>query len=1228
MVKKRDGQIIPFDQSRITQAILKAMNAAGEGGENEQERLKSAERVSDKVVKELLRKYPSDYVLGIEEIQDVVEAALMILDYTLTAKKYVLYRRERALLREKKKEIPEQVKRLVAGSKKYFKNPLAEFVFYRSYSRWIEKEGRRETWIEAVQRYMDFMKESLGDKLTEQEYKEIHDAILKQQIMPSMRLLWSAGKAAKESNVCAYNCSFIAPAKLQDFGEIMYLSMCGSGVGFSVEQHNVQQLPQIKPQTGKKLSTYVVEDSKIGWANAFVLALSTWFNGKDIDFDYSKVRPAGSRLKTMGGKSSGPGPLRELMEFSRIKILARQGRRLNPIDVHDIICKIGDIVVAGGVRRSALLSLSDLDDQEMRLAKSGQFYLTEPQRSMANNSVAYNTKPPATQFLDEWIALAKNGTGERGIFNRGGLQKQLPDRRWKVFKKDAATSGINPCVTGDTLIYVADGRGHIPIRQLAEEGKDAPVFCRTDHGGLSVRYMRNPRITGYNEPVYKLTLDDRSTIKATANHKFLLKTGEYKQLKDLKSGDSLAIITKFAASINKDVFHTANSRSQDYWWVNTGKGNNIGEHRLIAAFHRNTKIPKGCIVHHKDRDAKNNSPENLEILSKEDHDALHSNLIEGDHNPMRRARYEWNERRWAEYKLKHSANNRAEKNQRFSGVTHEELKQHALRLTKALGQRFSHSDWVEYAKKNNLPQSFSKWRRDHLGGVLGVAKWAACHLSLEYVDADPRSLEAYKKYTAEGYDCEIIDGRLMIVKRCEICGVVFRTTPAKREHGMCSISCGLKRVWQNAEHKQRLINSINKAYSIHRQQKREQQAKMYTELKHKLGRLPTKKEWAMVCKGNDVSTEMCRPRSPFKKYKDLQEYASTYNHRVVSVEFAGYENVYNGTVDEFHNFFVGGFQSLTRNKKPKFAYLNNLQCGEIVLKSKQFCNLTEVVVRPEDDLEILLKKIRIASILGTYQSTLTNFSYLSKEWKKNCEEERLLGVSITGQWDCPEARKAEVLQALKKKAVEINKIYAKRFGINESTAITCVKPSGTVSQLVDAASGMHPRHSRYYIRRIRISATDSLFQMMKDQKVPYYPEVGQSIELAHTYVMEFPVKAPEGAILRNDLTAIQQLEHWKLVKENFTEHNPSVTVSVGNNEWIKVADWLYGNWDIIGGLSFLPREEHVYALAPYEEISEERYKKMAVDYPEIDFSQIILYEKEDETEGAKELACVGGVCEI
>ncbi len=1218
MVRKRDGRVVPFDATRVTDAVLKSMQATQNGAE------KDAEKVSARVVEELLKRFPTNYIIGIEEIQDVVEETLILLDYAGAAKGYILYRQERAALRSKRKELPEHVKRLALESKKYFRNPLAEFIYYRTYSRWIPDEGRRETWIESVDRYMGFMKEKLGDKLTDEEYVELREGILRQEAMPSMRLLWSAGGAARATNVAGYNCSFIAPTKIRDFSEIMYLSMCGAGVGFSVEQQHVQKLPQIKRQTGKMLAPYVIEDSKEGWAEAAYAGFKTWFDGRDITFDYSKVRPLGARLKTMGGKSSGPGPLRELLGFARKKILAKQGKRLSSLDVHDIICKIGEIVVMGGVRRSALISFSDLDDQEMRFAKSGQFFLNEPQRQMANNSVVYNEKPTCTEFLDEWVALAKNGTGERGIFNRGALETQLPARRWKVFAKDAGASGTNPCLTGDTLVYVADGRGNVSMKILAEEGKDVPVFCLDVHGQPSIRTMRNPRLTGRAVPVYRMTLDDGSTIKTTANHQFRLKSDEYKAVKDLVRGDSLAIITKFEAPVGPH-----KRAAQDYFWINDGHfSSNYSEHRLIAEFYHNRTIPRGYVVHHIDRNAQNNNPQNLVVMRKEDHDALHAAFMVGDRNPMRRARQEWDEEKWANYRLQHSQNNSGNNNKNFSGISHEALQQHALHLTKMLGYRFSNNDWVVYAKANNLPQYFSQWRDNHLGGILGLAKWAAFTLGFDFIDVDPRLVKSYRHYTALGYDCEIVGGELQIIKHCEVCGSEFRCDSSHREYGVCCISCGLKKMWKDPRRHDDVVMRINASHTIRKQGICVAQAKIYSDLRFRLGRDPLKKEWASACKENDVSFELARISSPFRSYAALRKAASAYNHKVVSVEFCGYEDVYNGTVDEFHNFFVGGFCSVTKKGKRKFIFLNNLNCGEIVLKSKEFCNLSEVVARAEDTRESLLRKVRLASMLGTYQSTLTDFPFLSKQWREHCEEERLLGVSLTGQWDCPAVRDPAMLRELRDEAIRVNKIYAKRFGVNSSVCVTCVKPSGTVSQLVDAASGLHARHAQYYIRRVRIAASDALFEMLRDQKVPYQPEVGQSKDEATTYVLEFPIKAPEKAVFRNDMSAIAQLEHWKMVKENFTEHNPSVTISVGKDEWVAVAQWLYEHWSILGGLSFLPREDHVYALAVYEEIDEARYNEMVSEFPEIDFAQILIYEKDDETQGAKELACVAGLCEI
>lgn len=741
-VRKRDGRLAVFDLRRIEDAVRRAMEACGEGDPEN-----APHRIAEAVAAELNRLLPEDRVPQVEEIQDLVEEALILGDLPKTAKAYILYRHERARIREKAREVPPTVRRLAEESRAHLPNPLSEFIYYRTYSRWIEEEGRRETWIETVERYVAFMRERLGGLLSEKEYSEVREAILRLHVMPSMRLLWSAGPAARGNNAAAYNCSYLAPTRLEDLAEIMYLLMSGVGVGFSVETQNVQLFPIIERQDGEALSTHLIGDSKEGWGEALTVGLRAWYEGRDVRFDYSRVRPAGARLRTMGGRSSGPGPLQALLDYARTKILAAQGRRLRNIDLHDIICKIGETVEMGGVRRSALISLSDFDDQEMRRAKAGHFYLSEPQRAMANNSAVYAERPPAADFLEEWLALARSGTGERGLFNRGALPRRLPARRWSGFEPHWATSGINPC-------------------------------------------------------------------------------------------------------------------------------------------------------------------------------------------------------------------------------------------------------------------------------------------------------------------------------------------------------------------------------------------------------------------------------------------------------------------------------------------------GEIILRSKQFCNLTEVVARPGDTEETLLANMRIAALLGTYQTTLTDFPYLSSEWRQNCEEERLLGVSITGQWDCPAVRNPETLARLRQCAVETNRAFAERFRVRASAAVTCVKPSGTVSQLVDSASGMHPRYARHYLRRIRISATDPLFAMLRDQKFPCHAEVGQLEASATTFVLEFPVRAPEGSITRGDLGALDQLEYWRTVREAYTEHNPSVTVTVAPEEWIETANWLYNHWELLGGLSFLPRAESVYQLAPYEEISEEEYDRRAATLPSIDFARIVAYEKEDSTKGAREPACVSGTCEF
>jgi ribonucleoside-triphosphate reductase len=627
------------------------------------------------------------------------------------------------------------------------------FIHLSRYSRWVDHKNRRETWEETVDRYFSFfdehLKENYNYKVPSELRKELRDAVLNLDIMPSMRCLMTAGEALRRDHVAGYNCSYVAVNRVRAFDEIMYVLMCGTGVGFSVERQYVEKLPTIAEEFTNSDTTIIVEDSKIGWAKAYKELISLLIGGQIPKWDLTKIRPAGARLKTFGGRASGPRPLDDLFRFTVETFGSAAGRKLTSLEAHDLVCKIAEIVVVGGVRRSALISLSNLTDERMREAKSGAWWVSNPQRALANNSVAYKEKPEIGTFMDEWVSLYKSKSGERGIFNRDATRK--------------------------TVAKLGD--------------------------------RRNPN-------------------------------------------------------------------------------------------------------------------------------------------------YE------------------------------------------------------------------------------------------------------------------------------------FGTNP----------------------------------------------------------------------------------------------------------------------------------------------------CSEIILRDREFCNLSEVIVRANDTEETLARKVRLATILGTWQSTLVDFRYLSSEWRKNCEEEALLGVSMTGIMDCHLTNGSDgtdklktVLRELRELAVKTNADYAKKIGVNPSASITCVKPSGTVSQLTDSASGIHARHSEYYIRTVRADNKDPLCKFMKDLGFPNEPD---AMKPDHTTVFSFPIKSPK-SVYRNDLTALQQLEMWLIYQENWCEHKPSVTITVREHEWLEVGAWVYAHFDKISGISFLPHSDHTYKQAPYQECGVAEYESLTGKIPtNVDWSGLCNYEKEDHTAGTQTMACSGDKCEL
>lgn len=647
-----------------------------------------------------------------------------------------------------------------------FPTAYQQFIYKSRYARYLQDEHRREDWPETVTRYVSFLREHVQEnypqfKFTDELYNDLYEAIVTQAVMPSMRALMTAGPTLRRDHVAGYNCAFLPIDASRSFDEEMFILMNGTGVGYSVEQFSVAESPVIAEEFHPTDTTIIVDDSRIGWAKAFKELLGLLYMGQIPKWDLTRLRPKGARLKTFGGRSSGPEPLNQLFKFTVEMFRRAAGRRLNTLEAHDLACMIANIVVVGGVRRSALISLSDLQDERMRDAKSGAWWNAFGYRRLANNSAVYNETPDIGVFIREWLSLYDSKSGERGIFNR------------------AAT---------------------------------------------------------------------------------------------------------------KRVIDNAN-----------------------------------------------------------------------------------------EFRLK----------------------------------------------------------------LLGSAA------RLRDIDWD------------------------------------FGTNP----------------------------------------------------------------------------------------------------------------------------------------------------CSEIILRPQQFCNLTEVVVRAEDTLEILKWKVRMATILGTFQSTLTNFKYLNKKWQRNCEDERLLGVSLTGIMDNPilngtwPSLLAADLQSMKAEAITTNAELAKDLGINASAAITCVKPSGTVSALNNTASGIHPRHSEYYIRYVRNLVNDPVTTFLKDAGVPWEPDV---MDPNNTVVFKYPIKSPDGAILKKNLSALEHLELWKTYQIHWCEHKPSVTVTVKEDEWLKVGAWVYDNFEWMSGISFLPDDgNHTYQQAPFTTVTKEEYETALAQMPtNIDWTYLAMFETEDQTTGTQELACTAGGCEV
>lgn len=1105
-VKKRDGSLDSFDSHKISLAIEKCFKN-GIGSSDEEAQAASA-KVTKTVVNIFTKK--DEVEIEVESIQKVIIQQLWALGYFDAAEQYTLFKEKR---RQERIDHPVDpaLQQMVEEDRKYFPTALQYYQFISKFSKWNEVLGRRETWGECVDRVMNFFssKEFYG-KLSEEDDKDLRAYLQRMDATPAMRVIQMAGPALERCEVGVYNCSYLPICDIKSFSELLYILMQGTGAGFSVERQYVNLIPPVIRQTGKAPKKITVIDDTEGWCDALDAGLNAWVSGKDVEFDFSNIRASGTRLKTKGGRASGPGPLMELMAFAKNLILSKQGESLSDIDCHDLACKVGKIVQVGGVRRASEISLSDLNSTSMRDAKSGTWWNNNLQRTMANNSAVYVKKPSDIEFMEEWTALAKSGSGERGIFNREGVNASLPKRR------KPNTFGTNPCVPKDTWVHTSNGPRQ--VHDLINTPFTAMVNGKEHHSPTGF-------IKTGTKLLKQISLKGGISFKATDNHKVMVieyqsrkkQTTKWVEVKDLTTADRVVLHNHRGS-----VFGSADDGSHKTGWLLgslAGDGNITADGNAnLDYWGVNAEHMRGLAV----------SRVHSEVGGRSDLKGVSIMTVSGK-----------------------------EKTRVQSKNLGSLAKQYGLTgVCKAIGKEIE-------STTSEFHSGFLQGWFDADGSVQGTH---AKGVSIRLTSVSLTNLQAAQRMLA----------RL---------GVISSIYKFRRQAGSRLLPDG------------KGGNAYYPCQALHELVIANDNLLVYAEV-----------------------VGFSDPSKIAKLEKLLGEYKNKHDRErfcdfVESIQTSGVEDVYDCSVPGPSSFDANG------------CYLHN--CAEIILRPYQFCNLSIVVARENDTAETLAKKVRIATIFGTMQSCLTNFKYIRKEWRDNCEEERLLGVDITGQMDCPLLRpgspgREKLLASLKNVVSQTNEEYAKKFGIPRSAADTCVKPSGDSAVMFGCSSGIHARFSDYYIRRVREKSDSPVAHMLIDAGVPWIPAAEDPALLA----FEFPCASPKGAIIKTQQTAIDQLDNWLTWKRHWAEHSVSATIYVEPGEWLSACQWVYKNFDEVSGISFLPRDNGTYTSTPYEEIDEAEYKRRVEAFPQVDWAKLSRYEKTDQTESAQTYACTSGVCEL
>ena len=960
------------------------------------------------------------------------------------------------------------------------KDQYQMLIYKMSYARWNNKENRREEWNETVDRYRNYMINIIKDDKYKEEFNKACDMIMKLEIMPSMRALWTAGEALDRDNLAAYNCSYVTISNKKVFSEILYILMCGTGVGFSIEKKEVEQLPQLPDSFEEIDKTLIFSDSKIGWAEGYDKYIKLLFRGKIPKYDLSRLRKEGAILKTFGGRASGPVPLKSLLENTKIIITEAKGRKLLPIECYDIVCHIASAIVSGGVRRSACISLSDLEDDRVAKAKIGEFWHTNPQRILSNNSVVYTEKPSSRKFMSEWIKLIESKCGERGIFNRTAAKYSAA----KTGRRDPDYDfGGNPCQPEWATVLTKEG-----IRQIKDINVGNSIW--SEDGWVKIINKENSGI----KRVFKWRTN-AGIFYGTKDHK-VVSEGIKVKVRDAESIDILRGVSK------EDSYELLSNVIMDGLILGDGSVHKASNNLIFLN------------------------------IGKNDHDYFDSEI--------------------KSLIKKHRPGLTEEAYEIYTDITYNEL---------------------PYTYDRSVPDRFK------FGGSAIVKSFLRGIFSA--------------------------NGSVIISKNRG--RVTLKTSSEKLvdDVQLMLSSIGIKSYkTENKKHKVEFRNGVYEC-------KKSWDINITTDtivFYNKIG---------FIQKYKMEKIERILNKKGKSKYSRLSDKIS---FDINEIEYISTEPVYNLTVDgKSHTYWTGG--------------CNVANCMEVILRPNSFCNLSEAILRSEDSREELIKKVKYATVLACVQSTLTNFNFIGNKYRQNCIDERLLGVSLTGLMDHPKLNSVnktskKLLRDMKEEAIETAEEWARTLEIKMPAAITCVKPSGTVSQLTNCSSGVHTRYSKYYIRRVRVNRFDPIAKLLIESNIKYNPEVGTDMKSATTIVFDFYIKSPKFSATRDEMTALQQLEYWKMLKECWCEHNPSCTIYIKESEWISVAAWVYENWNNICGLSFLPYDSGAYQLAPYEEIDEETYNNLIGENAIINFNELSKYEKEDSTVGAKELACSAGGCNI